>query len=424
MAITDYYCDLNDVTIGNAGTPADPFSWVDVVTRMNGGAAAPGDRYNIRGSITRTVTDTFINDGLATSPIIFRGCYGSGETWNVITPTRSAYNGALVTTNYPYINYNGNFGIAASNSNNMILSALRISSGYTGASAVRVGTLVVAYGLSVSNSASNASSYAFFSGGSGACILSDFSCSGTTAGQYAVYMSNGEVIGCRVSDSAGYGIWFNASGTCISNAFYGCDSYAIGVSAGLASNRVIALYNTFHGGSGGITMGDVAHTGLSIILGNHSTDGSGYAFYSPNATGGPVALAYNRTRDNVSGPVYWNGDWATASTWSHVTSGEGLGPTVDYVNAPTDLNLVPTAAGVDQGIMSSDIGALQRAEKILPNVDDVWHTSTNWGERGAQSGIKTASTIDNCVPSNIKTGVVIDDVTGTQGFYLALVKNS
>lgn len=360
MAITDYY-----VTVAGGatktGTQIDPFDWATFSTRMKtGGAGAPGDRYNIQeGTYTLSATDTWTIDGSAVSPIIIQGCK---TDWTVIEPTRATYNGQLITTNYPFINYNGNYSLAAAGSDYLLFKSLRVASA-AGAATIRTGTACVIYGLSVSNSANNAASYAYYGGGGqSTCLSCDFSCTGTTAGQYAIYMSNGNVIGCRISDSAGYGLWFNTGGLALNNIFYGCDNYAISLSNSIASNSIIAINNTCYGGTGGITLGNVAYTNLSLLINNYCTDGSSYGLNNPNASGSPIVFANNRTRDNTSGAITWNGDWITATTWNHIISGGGSGPIIDYVNAPTDLNLTGTAAGIGQGIMGSDIGGAQKKE--------------------------------------------------------------
>lgn len=215
----------------------------------------------------------------------------------------------------------------------------------------------------------------------------------------------------------------------------GCGSYGI-YFGGTALQIVTVIGNTIYGGKG-IGFSNVVYTTLSLIEDNHVTDNSDWAIVNLNATGSPIVLSGNRTRDTTSGAVSWAGDWDNATTWAHVTTDTG-GPETDYVNAggsPKNLNLISGAPSLEAGLMGRDIGSLQRVRDYpaignvyndtvdgaagtctVPDAANVWHGTATYGNPGSPiTPTKLGSSIPNCEPGNIKNAVVIDDVTGTYG---------
>lgn len=441
MAITDYY-----VTVAGGptktGTQEDPFSWDELNTRMSeGGTAAPGDRYNIQeGTYTLTATGTWTIDGSAASPIIIRGCK---TDWTPIEPVRSAYNGALVTTHYPVINYAATKNMQASLSDLCIYKCLAINAAMSGGSygsSLRVGAGCIVYGCVVSNSGNSATGHAIDAGGHSLVFNCDCSATGTTAGAAGIKLNaaNARAIMCKVTASPSYGIICGATNQVLDCEIMGHSDYGVYFS-GTTGSLITVLNTTIYGGKG-VGFADVAHPWLSVIIANHITDGGAYAFENLEATGCPVVLANNRTRDNTSGAISWNGDWATATTWNHVTTDTGDAST-DFVDAGAgNLNLISSAPGKGAGIMGADIGALQRPEPTypvagntrsgsgtygdvfspttptmtLPLESNVWRDTEQYGADGTEfTPSKRASSITNCTPENIREFTTIDNVTGT-----------
>ncbi len=371
-ALTEVYVDLTATGTGHAGTTADPLSWEQLGDLMEvNGTTEAGKRFNIRGSITLTATDTWLADGTAASPIVLRGCYGTGTTWTPITPSRTNGSGALVTTNHPVITYNGNYLLNAAGSQYVTMTALKIASACTSNATLVSGFYSVVHGCSVTNSGSNAAAKALFL--RGYAVNCDLACSGATTGACVTLASYTLLRGCVISDSASYGVNFPVtvvSPAIIGNIIYGCTDYAIYNSAVIASHqgyRPIICDNTIYGK--GYGSADAAYVDLVVLLNNHITDGSSYAVTGPAVNSTPVLLANNRTRDNTSGAISWNGDWDEATTFGHVTTDDG-GPNTDFVDinsSPPDLRLLRDAAGVGKGLLGSDIGAIQRPD---PSIGD------------------------------------------------------
>lgn len=407
-AITEYYVTVTGGAT-KTGTQEDPFDWATFTARMAGGAAAAGDRYNIQeGAYSVGATDTWTNDGSATSPIVLRGCL---TDWTPITPTRTSGTGALVTTHYPAITYSSSYLLNASGSDNVIFSALSITTTTRGGASFMVGTDALVFGCKVSNPYNNSAAAGIQLGGAASsAVLCDADCAGA-ASSAAIYCASSanRVVACRITDSGGQGV--KLSGTVavvVGNVISGCTEYGVYFNYGSSTSAIIG--NTIYG-TLGIGLSNDAYTQASLIVGNHVTDGSAYGIVHLHASGCPVLLAYNRTRDNVTAAISWAGDWATATTWSHVTTDSG-GAETDYVSAPSDLRLIPAAPGKATGLFASDVGALQRADPLLPSVSDVWYGVTGWGEGGTAVGTKRASSITNCEAAYIADGVTIDDVLG------------
>lgn len=367
MAITEKYVAVVAAGAADGSTINDPMDWATLrgATWMaKGDASLAGTRFNVQaGTYVMGAADTWTSDGTATSPIILRGCDAS---WNPITPTRTNGNGALITTNMPFLDYSGgNWRIIATASDYIIFQGFRISSAGSG-NALDLGGQCLAYGCQVTNSSNNSSAACIRANSANSTILDCdailSAASGPTSGAINLSAAGTRCIGCHVQDSPGIGIDMTALPSfSINNVIFNHDGYGIYVANTTTSGYWMIIGNTIYGGKG-ISTANVAYTALSVILNNHVTDITEvgeYAFTNPNVTGSPVVLGWNRTRDINTGVTSWAGDWPTATTWNHVTTDTG-GASTDYVNAPSNLNLIPKAPGKSSGLpLYMDIGGVQ-----------------------------------------------------------------
>jgi hypothetical protein len=432
MAITEHYVSSDGTdTWANSVSSSTPCSLSTALT-----SATAGSRVNIKaGTYSRSASDTPAASGSATQPIIWRGCDAS---WNPISPARNTGNLLLVTTNFPVIAYAATYGWAASAINYHLFQAIKFT-GVISGSLLYVSTDSIIYGCSSTNSSTGASAIAIRMGADSTAFYCDAACDGGSGGATAapIYLggASARCLDCYVTASKGYGIQLGSSGhVVVGNVVYGHTSYGIYCSGTAAQPQTI-MGNTIYGGKG-IGFKDVAFTVLSVIVNNHVTDNADWGIVNLNASGSPILLAHNRTRDTSSGAVSWNGDWDNATMWNHVTTDTG-GPETDYVNAAgNNFNLISGAPGLETGDMGCDIGALQRVRDYpavgnvltadtvdgvtgtctLPTEANVWFGTGTYGNPGSpKTPTKRASSITNCSAGNIKNGVVIDDVTGTYG---------
>lgn len=447
MAISEYYVTV----IGGAtktGTLEDPFDWASMSTRMAGGAASAGDRYNIQeGTYTLASGDTWTNDGTAGSPIIFQGC---ATDWTPISPTRLSTNLTLSTTNMPYIHYTGNFRLSTTGSNYLIFRGINYESAYQGA-CFYAGAYSVFYGCAIVADADSASAVAMYTGNGCTYIDCDFACTGASNSSYVFNIAgiSTKIIGCYFTAGKTYGILVNNNQAVI----VGCVCYNLGDYGVYIANAIAAtvLNCTFYGK--GIGTSDTAYIYPQTLIGNHCTNSSAYGIHSPNAAF-PGILAFNRTRDNDSGDVSCGGDWATATSWGHVTETSGgidaaarnAAEFWDYTNTPKNLNLRSAAACKGVNFISGmDIGALQRPEPTLPNTKYViiespgygdhisgsWtnggnctqaeaqYTSTQNGEYGIDinTGLVFTPTLINPATSDVRSGVLFGTAGAEIGTY-------
>ena len=413
MAYTEHYVNITPgVSNGDGNSAGSPYNLAGFITAFNASAAG-NHRYNVCGDNSSSpyasnISLTSKSGSYTNGFIVIRGWSGSGSNYDDGYLGRSNSGaGDLITTNMPNLcltTGNLTFG------NYVEIQNLRISSAYspasTSAGVLSLGTYCICYSLVINNTTNPAvTSYeiaAFLGIGSSIinCDLyvSDYNC---YAGAYSTG-ANTRFIGCRfhsnaygIASSSGIiygntiinpyiGILSNGSTTIINNTIVGCTSgAAIWISSGIAN---LILNNQLTGNPIGITE-------------NYSPATSNCCFY-------------NNFQNNTSG--------ATSSGNAYVTN-QGIGNIIgsqanaaDYVNAAaSDYRLLSTSTGKGAAIGGYDCGALQRAEPILPSTSDVWYGVTSWGELGAATGAKRASTITNCTAGNVKKDVAIDNVTGS-----------
>lgn len=328
--------------------------------------AVAGDRINIKadGTYARTTTtDVATNAGTITSPIIFRG-YLTTPGDGYLGRTNGG-SGPLVTTNMPSITYTtGTFTTSAF----FLAQCLNITGSPSVALFVLTGNAVAKSCRSV-NSSTNAGAYALnVSANFGLAFDCDLELTGASGGNRAVDVRvNGVIDSCRVkvTSATAYGIICGAVSVVYGNLVIGPGCVNGIVTSGAAANCFIRN-NTCVGCAGdGINVSS-GTTGLQKIIGNMSTDGGGWGINLVSAANGAF-LAYNRTRDNSSGAVNLGTDWASATTFAHVTTDTG-GAATDYVNsAGNDYSLIAASPATSAGLPAyASIGALQRSQTGSP----------------------------------------------------------
>jgi hypothetical protein len=397
--MTAYYVSSDGSGDGSANNV--PMNWAHMTDFMSAGGdhtASAGDVFYIKaGTYTLSGTDTWTVDGTVTAPISIIGCDSS---WNAVVPVRNATTGLLNTnstagTACPYLKYDGAYSLAANGADCIIYTGLSLTSA-RGAPAFYVGANCAVYGCSSVCTLSNSSSNAYGTGGTGTTFLMcDAACTGAnSSGAINMAGAGGRVIGCYCTDagSGGAGITINTATNCVilNNVIYGATDYGILVVSTSATAHHTIVNNTIYNCGGGISLSDAAYTIMCCIVGNHITDTGLYAINNPNATGSAVLLAFNRTRNNTSGPISWVGDFDALTTFKHVTSvtGDGTDEAQDFANyAAGNLTLNSAAPGKGTSYFPHmDIGALQKAEPTMPALTTILDSQTAIGELAAESG--------------------------------------
>ena len=374
-----YYCILAHTSeTGVKGRPTDGTAWDTYWAICDGTATKPwtltqafatavaGDRVNIKsGTYSRAADDSVTNSGSSASPLVFRGYYST--IGDLSTQGRVSVQQALDTTNFPAITYAATKKLAILYYT--ILESLKITvagAGVSGAVITTSGHNIIR-NCYVENPSTNAAAYCANMGSDSVVTNSDIIESGATGAAGALYFNaaNTRAICCRVKSTAGYGISAYGSGCFV----YGCVIYECGTNGISMANTNVAYVFTAIGntivncGGNGINIGNAAYTSLMCFINNHVTGCTGSAFnngYSATANLG-VCLSNNRTRGNGTVQVGFD-DWATATSWGHVTSGSA--DSEDYTDATTDdYTLITTAVGKAVGMLPyTDIGGLQRQE--------------------------------------------------------------
>jgi hypothetical protein len=202
MAITEKYVSSAGAGAHDGSSEADAFSWAEMVTDINAGGKA-GNRYNVKGTISRTTTtDTITGDGTATSPIIIRG-YSSviGDGYQ----GRSGSNGALVTTNLPAITYTTG-RLNASGADFIIWESLSIS-GAPSNPLLMIGADCAVTRCVIVNSSTNASAIGLTLAARAVVIDNDISLTGGSGGSAAINSStSARILANRINGGPAAGI--------------------------------------------------------------------------------------------------------------------------------------------------------------------------------------------------------------------------
>lgn len=426
-AITERYVTDAGAGTGDGSSEANAMSFARFTDYMSTGGsftAAAGDRFNIKGAITgrTTTTDTWVNGGTITSPVIIRG-YNS-TIGDLTSLARTNGNGALVTTNYPTISYTtGGINVTGSF---IIIEALQISgANATSGSGVLVlsGTDIFVKRCYVFNSSTSVNANAIVTANTGsatreAIIDCDISLTGASGGNSAITMlavagGVNRIIGCRVKGGPALGI--NMGGTtnfCVSNTVY--SSGGIGIRDAAVGSSVI-MYNTVVGGSSDGINVVTGNATVQILIGNMTTDNTGAGVNMVSTANGAFA-SNTRLRDN--GSTYGTaGDWLTATKYDDVTSGAGTSDYIGGSGSSGDYRLLPTSPGVAKGNpLFAAIGALQNATPTATPSSTPTPTATATASFTPCAPTPTATATFTPTPTATSTSTPTPSATATASY--------
>ena len=331
------------VKIGGAlATPSKPAS-----------ALVPGNKMYIKGSLSRSSSDTFSVSGTAALPIVFEGYTSTrGDAYD---PTNVRINGVkgLVLTNVPTITY------AAGSIWNMIvaynqLRNLAFVGSYGFGGIVITGANATMIGCSITNTSTAAGSTAAGIGITAFVIDCDFSSVGTSASTCLSINNNGFVVNCRATCTNGIGVTMGYGGGIFNSLVYGSAVGGISVSLQFGTSNIVGC--TVVGCGYGVKL-YASSTSLCSLINLMVTDNTGAAidFNSPSIQ---TVVSYSYFRNNNSAGSYV--DFINTSTSppvergnKHASNGSAY---TDYVSQATgDYTIASTsgAYGMSQPYFSS-----------------------------------------------------------------------
>ena len=363
MALTDYYVTDAGAGTGDGSSIANAMSFSRFTDYMvTGGSytASPGDRFNIIGAITgrTTTTDTWVNGGNSTSPVVVRG-WKSDNT----TPYtgRTGGNSLLITTDYPTITYTtGRINVTG---NFIEIENLSVTSNSASAAVTLAANCSITR-CYITSGGTGSGSQALSPGSASPVLVidNDIFQLGASGGAAAIFIqgAGAKLIGNRVRSVSGAGINCRSTVVVRNNTVFNCGT--VGILMDSTSGAPLIDGNTIVGCAGdGIDI-ITGTTGLQFIVGNMITDNGGWAVdFNSAAVAGYVA--YNRTRDNTSGAYNLATDWVAATSFGDVTTDTG-GAATDYVDAGgLDFNLIRLSPATSASLPQfASMGALQRSQ--------------------------------------------------------------
>ncbi len=321
--------------------------------------AAAGDRFNIKGNQSRTTTsDTFVNGGTATSPVIIRGygtAIGDGYQGRANNGT-----GALVTSNMPNISYTT--GLMNLTGSFIILESVQITGTRSGVIlSLATGADCGIVRCLVSENSTN--------GSAACCTLNQarafaFDCDmelvAASGGLEALLMpgSGSRAMACRITGKTAPAIIASNTSQILNCILY---NSTIGISVTSTTAAMLIAGCTITGNSGDGIDVITATTVTQTYANNIITDNGGYGIDFNNAATAPF-LYSNRTRDNALGAYNLATDWVAATNYGAVTTDTG-GAETDYTNAGSlDYRLISTSPAKGAGLPPSmSMGAYQSA---------------------------------------------------------------
>ena len=322
---------------GALATPSKPAS-----------ALVPGNKMYIKGSLSRSSSDTFSVSGTAALPIVFEGYTSTrGDAYN---PTNVRINGVkgLVLTNVPTITYAAgsiwNMNVAYNQLRNLAFVG---SYGFGGI--VITGANATLIGCSITNTSTAAGSTAASIGITAFVIDCDFSSVGTSASTCLSVNNSGFVVNCRATCTNGLGVTMGYGGGIFNSLIYGSAVGGVSASLQFGLNNVTGC--TIVGCGYGIKLYASA-TSLCNLTGLMITDNTGAAidFQSPSIQ---TLVSYSFFRNNGS-------DFSNTSTSSVTERGNkhqsNSSAYVDYVSQSTgDYTVASTspAYGIGQPYFTS-----------------------------------------------------------------------
>lgn len=356
-AITERYVTSAGAGSADGTSEANAMSYATFKDYMETGGsftAAAGDRFNLKGSFSIGATLTAVNGGSSTSPVIIRG-YGTTPGDGYLGRTNG--NGALITTNMPALTFSSGFGLNATGTW-IVLESLNVSGTFNSALVQIAGNSAIV-ACKAANASTGASGMGLYGSSANACVFNSDASTGAGGLGAIVLVGNGaSAIGNRTTGGAMGIRMYSLYQVAINNTIYTQATDGIGFNS--ANLGGLLLNNTIVGCTGdGIDMPN-STTVQTVLVGNMLTDNGGYGINLNNAACAAF-LAYNRTRDNTSGPINLGTDWVSATNYNHVTTDTG-GASTDYTaSGSNDYSLIAASPATSAGIPAySSIGALQR----------------------------------------------------------------
>ncbi len=339
---------------------ASPLTLSEAIAAANGGTET-GSRFNVQeGTYNRASTDTISAGGSATSPTVFRGfklLIGDGHQGY------TSNGSALVTTHMPLIIMASGTLISITG-NWIVFESINIQGNRPG-TILTLATDSEVKSCVVTNSNTNAATAGMQINTRCKAIDCDATLTGASGGLACFTTSTGTLgvvfQGCRAHTTSTTAAGF-ATSSAGSPHFINCLAYKCGVGI-VINNSNVAFAGVILGctlvGNASDGIRAPALTGLAWIANNLITDNGGYGITGSTS---PAALHNNRFRDNTSGAISIGADWATATSYGHVTTDAG-GPETDYVDyANDDYRLVASSPAVGAGLPApTSIGCFQRS---------------------------------------------------------------
>ncbi len=377
MAFTDYYVRADAVGGGTglSNTSGDAFTWAELTTRMNAGAAAAGDRYNVKaGTYSLSASSTFSNDGTTASPIVIRGF--NSTPGDLDEQGRIGGTGDLDTTNFPSIEFGSTYRFAGASATLVHYMNLKFT-GAPNATLADFGSNCFVHQVYADNTSTGANAVAIAIDSNSVVATCDGKLSGGSGGLGAFRFngSPGTCLDCRCIMSSNHGFLGLATVgmmVCVGCVAANCGGDGFAYTGTTAGSNWLLINCTSQGNTGnGVSHGNAAFTYMSRFINCMVTDNGGYGFKSNySGTAQLAAVFLNcRTRDNTSGISDGFTDWKSSSERGAVTIDTG-GEETDYTNAGSDdYSLISTSPAKGAGIPTNiDIGALQRQETGGSNV--------------------------------------------------------
>jgi hypothetical protein len=355
--ITERYVTSAGAGAADGTSEANAMSYATFIDYMAVGGsftAAPGDRFNLKGSISRTTTsDTWVNGGTVTSPVIIRGyttTIGDGYLGRTNgTQGLIPDNMAVLTTTTGGLTISGNF---------VIFEAIHFSGTRNGAGIIGSGGDIVYVNSIIDDNSTGTSAKALTCSGIRATVLNcDLALLAASGGSVALDLStsSGRAIGCRITGGTGFGVSMANSTQLLKSLVY---NSSIGVDQASTSFNYLISANTITGCSSNGIRCILGNLGNQAIINNIITDNGGYGIEG-TAASNSVLVAFNRMRDNVMGDINLATDWVAATSYSQVTTDTG-GPSQDFQNSgAANYTLVSTSPAIAKGVLFSAIGAFQ-----------------------------------------------------------------
>lgn len=364
-AITERYVNSAGSGAADGTSEANAMSYATFVDYMSTGGsftAAPGDRFNIKGVISRTTTsDTFLNGGASNAPVIIRGyatTIGDGYQGRTVNGTGplNTNNMAAISTTTGLLSITGGF---------IILESLYLSGARNGAAvSTTTGTGVFFKSCRIDDNSTGSATALNTQQASGTLLDCDLNLLAASGGTAAL-ISNAagtRIVGNRITGKTAIGVSLQTSANVDGNVIF---NSTIGIDMNTAAAVTYNIWNnTITGCSSNGIKESINVTLPVLVINNMITDNGGWGMDCGSATN-TVWFSNNRFRDNTLGAITNSTDFVSAGNWSVVTTDTG-GVETDYTDTSTfDYRLISTSPGLSIGLPAYiDAGGVQKSNTI------------------------------------------------------------